>query len=289
LTKIISIFVYKILIIVDSFFKFLFGRSFLIHLIDLIEEGSYKKIKILNKTLTFFIPNKLTETRVNDMFHSEIETINWIKKFNKKRKIIFWDIGANIGIYSIYAAIEHKKIEITSFEPSTNNLRVLSRNISINKLEKNIQINQLPLSNKKNQYLLMRESSFIQGGALNSFHEKTNFEGKKLLEINKYKILGTTINSILKNKISKCPNYVKIDVDGIEHLILSKADNLLQNKDLKSILIEINENYKRQLNSVLKIMKKNKFKLLSKEQSNLRNIPLKFKNTYNYIFVRNKN
>ena len=134
----------------------------------------------------------------------------------------------------------------------------------------------------------MRETSFIQGGALNSYHEKTNFEGKKLLEINKYKILGTTINSILKNKISKCPNYVKIDVDGIEHLILSKADNLLQNKDLKSILIEINENYKRQLNSVLKIMKKNKFKLLSKEQSNLRNIPLKFKNTYNYIFVKNK-
>ena len=85
------------------------------------------------------------------------------------------------------------------------------------------------------------------------------------------------------------PEYIKIDVDGIEHLILSKADNLLQNKDLKSILIEINENYKRQLNSVLKIMKKNKFKLLSKEQSNLRNIPLKFKNTYNYIFVRNKN
>ena len=70
--------------------------------------------------------------------------------------------------------------------------------------------------------------------------------------------------------ISNIPIYIKIDVDGIEHLwILSEADNLLQNKDLKSILIEINENYKRQLNSVLKIMKKNKFKLLSKEQSNL--------------------
>ena len=289
MTKIISILVYKILIIFDRLFKLLFGRSFLIELIDLVEEKSYKNIRISNKKITFFTPNKLTETRVNDIFLSEIETINWIKKFDKKRKIIFWDIGANIGIYSIYAAIEHKNIEITSFEPSTNNLRVLSRNISINKLEKKIQINQLPLSNKKNQYLLMRESSFIQGGALNSFHEKTNFEGKKLLEINKYKILGTTINSILKNKISKCPNYVKIDVDGIEHLILSEADNLLQNKDLKSIFIEINENYKRQLNSVLKIMKKNKFKLLSKEQSNLRNIPLKFKNTYNYIFVRNKN
>ncbi len=288
MTKIISILVYKVLIIINKLIKFVFGRSFLIELIDLIEERSYREIKISNKKITFFTPNKLTETRVNDIFHSEIETINWIKKFNKSKKIIFWDIGANIGIYSIYAAIKHKNIEITSFEPSTNNLRVLSRNISINKLQKKIQINQLPLSNKKNQYLLMRESSFIQGGALNSYHEKTNFEGKKLQEINKYKILGTTINSILNNKISKCPNYVKIDVDGIEHLILSKANNLLKNKDLKSILIEINENYKRQLNSVLKIMKKNKFKLLSKEQSNLNNTPLKFKNTYNYIFVRNK-
>ena len=280
MTKIISILVYKVLIIINKLIKFVFGRSFLIELIDLIEERSYREIKISNKKITFFTPNKLTETRVNDIFHSEIETINWIKKFNKSKKIIFWDIGANIGIYSIYAAIKHKNIEITSFEPSTNNLRVLSRNISINKLQKRIQINQLPLSNKKNQYLLMRESSFIQGGALNSYHEKTNFEGKKLQEINKYKILGTTINSILNNKISKCPNYVKIDVDGIEHLILSKANNLLKNKDLKSILIEINENYKRQLNSVLKIMKKNKFKLLSKEQSNLNNTPLKFKNTY---------
>ena len=288
MTKIISILVYKILIIFDNLFKFLFGRSFLIELIDLIEEESYKEIRILNKKITFFTPNKLTETRVNDIFHSEIETINWIKKFDKSKKIIFWDIGANIGIYSMYAALKHKNIEITSFEPSTNNLRVLSRNISINKLEKKIQINQLPLSDKESQYLLMRESSFIQGGALNSYNEKTNFEGKKFLAINKYKILGTTINSILNNKISKCPNYVKIDVDGIEHLILSKANNLLKNKELKSILIEVNENYKSQLNMVLKIMKKNKFKLFTKEQSNLNNVPLKFKKTYNYIFVRRK-
>ena len=40
----------------------------------------------------------------------------------------------NIGLYSIYAALRHKNIEVISFEPSTNNLRILSRNISINNL-----------------------------------------------------------------------------------------------------------------------------------------------------------
>ena len=51
---------------------------------------------------------------------------------------LFIDIGANIGLYSIYAAIKHSNSEVISFEPSTSNLRVLSRNISINKLEEKI-------------------------------------------------------------------------------------------------------------------------------------------------------
>ena len=42
---------------------------------------------------------------------------------------LIFDIGANIGLYSIYAAYKFQKIEITAFEPSTSNLRILSRNI----------------------------------------------------------------------------------------------------------------------------------------------------------------
>ena len=52
--------------------------------------------------------------------------------------MIFWDIGANIGIYSIYAALKHQHIQVVSFEPSTSNLRILSRNISINNLDEKI-------------------------------------------------------------------------------------------------------------------------------------------------------
>ena len=58
-----------------------------------------------------------------------------------KTKKYFWDIGSNIGLYSIYAKIKHENIEIHSFEPSSSNLRVLSRNISINDLENKIKIN----------------------------------------------------------------------------------------------------------------------------------------------------
>ena len=52
-----------------------------------------------------------------------------------------------------------KNIEVISFEPSTSNLRILSRNISINNLENKIKIFQLPLGFYKNKFLdFMKES-----------------------------------------------------------------------------------------------------------------------------------
>lgn len=230
----------------------------------------------------------MVNTRVNNLFTDEPETINWINNFEENNKINFWDIGANIGLYSIYASQKFNNIEITSFEPIPGNLKILSRNISRNNLQNKIKISQFPLSNKENQYLKMIESDFLYGSGLNVFGEETDFEGKIINSQNNYKIFGTTINFILKNNILECPNYVKLDVDGIEHLILSGGDELLKNKNLNSILIEINENFSLQHETVLQIMEKNNLKLVEKKQNNPNQLPYKFKKTYNYIFNKIK-
>ena len=85
----------------------------------------------------------------------------------------------------------------------------------------------------------------------------------------KYKILGTTIKNLLDNNILEIPNYIKIDVDGIEHLILEGGNKFLSNRKIKSISIEVNENFKVQYDNVLKIMKEFEFKidLIEFEQS----------------------
>ena len=49
------------------------------------------------------------------------------------------------------------------------------------------------------------------------------------------------------------PDYIKIDVDGIEHLILEGGKETLKNKKIKSILIEINENFEDQKNRLIKL------------------------------------
>ena len=188
----------------------------------------------------------------------------------------------------IYAALKHSNIEVVSFEPSTSNLRILSRNISINGLEKRIKINQFPLSNVENKYLMFKEEKFIEGVASHTWGEDFNFEGKSFTSANNYKIYGTTINYLLDNKILAIPNYIKIDVDGIEHLILKGASKFLSNSHIRSLSIELNENFKEQVETVLRIMKESNFNLKYKKRaenySGYKNIELS--KTYNYIFKK---
>ena len=47
----------------------------------------------------------------------------------------------------------------------------------------------------------MKEGHFVEGGALNSFGEKFDFEGKEFKPTMKYNLLGTTINYFLENSI----------------------------------------------------------------------------------------
>ena len=125
MTYYISKFIYSFLYFLDFILKILTKKSFLVWLKELIEEHSYKEIRILNKKAKFFTPNFISTWLVDNFFILEPETIEWIDNFEKK-ETIFWDIGASIGLYSIYAGIKHKKIKIISFEPSTSNLRLLS-------------------------------------------------------------------------------------------------------------------------------------------------------------------
>ena len=287
--KKLSLFCFKILSFLDKIFNIITKRSILVWFKEFIQNESYKKIQILNQKINFFIPNQLVEWRVDTFHTKEPETLEWIDTFDKSGDFIFWDIGANIGLYSIYNSLKHKKSQTISFEPSTSNLRVLSRNISINNLFDRIKIFTVPLTKGENKFLIMKEGEFQEGGALNSFGENFDFEGKKFSSKMNYQIYGTNINYLIDNKILDIPDYIKIDVDGIEHLILEGGNKYLNNKKIKSLSIEINENFTKQHEKVIEIMKKNDFKILHKKRNEdlFKNDPYsKFNRTFNYIFIR---
>ena len=233
------------------------NRFIMLRFKEFLEKKSYINKTIFNKKIFFFTPNELIRWRVDTILDKEPETIQWINTFNNN--CIFWDIGANIGLYSIYAAKNKKNIKVYSFEPSTSNLRTLSRNISINKLQNKIFIIPFALSNLKNKILQLKEKQFIEGGALNAFGVNYDFSGKNFFFENSYNTFGTSLDNLIDKKVLSIPNYIKIDVDGIEDLILIGSKNVLSNKKIKSILIEINEKFRSQKIEILRIMKKKQF------------------------------
>lgn len=282
-----SFLIFFLLNFFNNICKKIFGKNFLPWINYFIQEKLYKSIKIDNRNINFFTPNSLVDWRVDTFYTKEPETLNWIDTFKKDSDTIFWDIGANIGLYSIYNALKNSRSTTYCIEPSTSNLRVLSQNISINKLSDRIKILPTALTDKKISFLDMKEAEFIEGGALNSYGEDFDFEGKKFEGKINYKIFGTTIDHLIDSKILPEPDYIKIDVDGIEHLILKGGSNCLKNKKLKSLSIEINENFVDQFEQTLDIMKKNNFKILQKKNNIFMvSKKSKFINSFNYIFSR---
>ena len=223
--------------------------------------NSYYVLNIEKKKITFFCPSEFSVGRINSLFTKEPETLDWIKGFNNQENNIFWDIGANIGLYSIYSKIVNEKLKVISFEPSTFNLNLLSRNISINSYEKDISIFPIALSDKKNYFSIFNETYLLEGASMSTFDNDFGYDSNIIIPQNKSKIFGTNIDELINSKILEVPDYIKIDVDGMEHLILLGAKETLKDKNIKSILIELNLDFKMQHDTCTKILETNGFKL----------------------------
>ena len=85
--------------------------------------------KISSKKITYSVSNETTLWRAQTLLKKEPVTINWIRSFEKNS--IFYDVGANVGMYSIFAAIV-SKCNVYSFEPESNNFQILMENIVTN-------------------------------------------------------------------------------------------------------------------------------------------------------------
>ena len=191
----------------------------------------------------------------------ETETLNWIDTFEINS--VFYDIGAHIGVFSIYGAIK-KKLKVYSFEPEPNNFIELYNTIKVNNLD--IIPIMLPLySNKKN--LILNMSNFGTG------HSAHILKDEKLKK--DYLISTTdTIDGLIGSKFIEFPNYIKIDTHGNEKEILLGMENTLKSNQVKSILVELD--FIEDLNFVKDYLKKYSFTLANENSDG----------NWNFIFKR---
>lgn len=152
-----------------------------------------------------------------------------------KKMKVFYDVGANIGYYSLLATIENPGIKIVAFEPATGPLFYLKENVRINNF-KNISVEDIALSDKngditfhevKNKKYTYLEHNL--GGQGNT--------GSKTTDLNyvPVQVKTETLDGFAKRVGEKKIDLIKLDTEGTEHLILNHAHTILE--EMKPVVI----------------------------------------------------
>ena len=236
-----------------------------------IRKGKIPLMILIDKTgLT---KNYKIQTYFDNKIRINLNLEDWIQKqvfyFGRyeieKKETLFWqylikennyvfDIGANIGYYTLQAAARiGASGRVYAFEPVTVTYNKLNTNIQLNSFT-NIIAQNLAVSNKKGFIELFVASEASTGSSSVSFHK--DFSGVK------EKVQTIRIDDYIKeNNIYKV-DIIKIDVEGCEPMVIEGA--LITMKNLKPlILIEVLDERLNTINSskedLYKLFQENKY------------------------------
>lgn len=218
-------------------------NTFLFHLFVTFL-GQTRKKKLFNGKQVLLYPgcnisSMLIYTEIPDR-----EEIMLLRKLVDK-EMIFFDIGANIGFYSI--ALSDKVGDVIAFEPHPFTASRCRENFIINGLNgDNVKEVALGSRNEKKSF-----SDYGGSSTINSFVEKS---------ANTIEVQTTTLDEfVFSNNFSKELKYlVKVDVEGFELDVLEGAQDFLRNYNIKAIVFESFDNQKKLVSDMLE---KNGFKV----------------------------
>ena len=175
--------------------------------------------------------------RSRTVFQKEPETISWIRTFTEED--VFFDVGANVGIFTIYAG--RRGARVLAFEPEATNYAILNRNIALNRLSDRVQALPIAIADRF-QIDSLHLASNVPGSALHAFGANVDFKGDSFKPAFSQGCLAMSLDELVERHELPQPTRIKIDVDGLERAVISGAMNVIKNPRLRDILIEINEN-----------------------------------------------
>jgi FkbM family methyltransferase len=162
-------------------------------------------------------------------------TIEWIEGAVRAGDV-FYDIGANVGAYSLIAA---KKpgggARVFAFDPSYANLASLCANILTNDAVDQITPVPVALSNAS-ELTVFRLRTLEPGGARHTLGHGDSTEGPTLYA---QPAMTFRLDDLVERFALPLPNHIKLDVDGGELAVLEGAAKTLASTTLRSMLIEV--------------------------------------------------
>ena len=172
---------------------------------------------------------------------AEPEVLDYIDQLPKNS--IFYDLGANVGYFSLYAAITGK--QVYAFEPFPPNFDGLRANMGENVgLSRRIRPFKYAISDNEGVVTLNYQTEDI--GSYGVTIETDTFSSQIRKKYAKLEVMGNTLDSIKEKHNLPYPDHLKVDIDGSEYIFLRNADKCLRNA--KSMMLELytgNQYYER--------------------------------------------
>ena len=168
----------------------------------------------------------------------EPDTLAWIDAFFREGDAIY-DVGANIGQYSLYAARKLRgNCTVLAFEPEALNYAKLNRNIVLNELTGVVTPYCLAVT-ERTELSTFYVQNFAPGAALHAWGRPVTQGERAFQAQNQQGMVGISLDDLTGRFGLPFPNHIKIDVDGIEAEIVRGAGHTLADPRLKTALVEV--------------------------------------------------
>ena len=162
----------------------------------------------------------------------EPETLGWIDGFASGD--VLYDVGAATGLFSMYAALR-PGVSVYAFEPKATSFGVLIEHLALNGLGERVFPLCLALSDK-GEATRLTLSTLAAGSGGNSVGGAPDQFGLTH-SVFSQGVLAYRLDDLIAAFALPPPTHLKIDVDGVEGLILAGAPRTLSG--VKSVLIEV--------------------------------------------------
>jgi len=190
--------------------------------------------------------SEIPKFRAETFWTKEPETIHWINRnLNESTDIgLLIDVGANIGIYSLYAATVNNSISVFSVEPVPDTFRELNANIELNMKTNQISTFMVALSYESGS------------GTLKNVDPRLGSSGAQIQIVASGDNASTKVLSgdrLLKDEWEKRVHgkkvMIKIDTDGNELDVLNGFIEAFKDGSIVTVLVETHPNNRNEIES----------------------------------------
>lgn len=185
--------------------------------------------------------------RARTMLEKEEGTVRWIRGSVRPGEV-FYDIGANIGLYTLLAGKRvGRQGMVYAFEPHVANVQSLLYNVSQNELAGHVKIMSCALGDQEG-FFDFNYYAAQPGTSMSQLHDTRDSDDRQFQPVFAEYKYAATIDGLIAQGSIRPADHIKIDVDGNELLIVRGMRALLSSaKPPKTVQVEINARHKQQL------------------------------------------